>query len=102
MLTPSGELNLREEASTSARVLRTIPRLAEVTLYAWGNTWSHVAYQGVSGYVQSTYLTLTNPGTGPAATATPTAQQVRKAWVLTAEGGLNLRDTPSGDAKCCP
>lgn len=99
VLTPSGELNLREEASTSARVLRTIPRLAEVTLYAWGNTWSHVAYQGVTGYVQSTYLTLTNPGTGPAATATPTAQQVRKAWVLTAEGGLNLRDTPSGDAK---
>lgn len=99
VLTPSGELNLREEASTSARVLRTIPRLAEVTLYAWGNTWSHVAYQGVSGYVQSTYLTLTNPGTGPAATATPTPQQVRKAWVLTAEGGLNLRDTPSGDAK---
>lgn len=99
VLTPSGNLNLREEGSTNARVLCTIPRLAEITLYSWGTSWSYVSYQGIVGYVQSAYLTLTNPGAGSAATPTPAPQQSQKAWVLTAAGGLNLRESPSFDAR---
>ncbi len=101
VLTPSGDLNLRETASTSARVLRTIPRLAEVTLYQWGSTWSRVGYQGVTGYVQSSFLTLLNPGgtaTPSAPTPTPAPVPVTRAWVWTASGGLNLRQSPSQNA----
>lgn len=101
VLTPSGELNLRQEGSLNARILCTIPRLAEVTLYSWGTSWSYVAYQGIVGYVQSSYLTLNDPGTGNMTTPVPTSTpaQITKAWVWTAAGGLNLRESPSGDAR---
>ncbi len=69
--TPSGGLNLRETASTTARVLTVIPRHAEVTLLQSGADWSRITYQQWTGYVQSKFLTATMPTTSAASTATP-------------------------------
>ena len=99
VLTPSGDLNLRETASTSARVLRTIPRLAEVALHSWGSVWSKVTYQGVTGYVQSGFLTLTKPESQAVTQAPSATQETQKAWVWTVSGGLNLRVSPSTTAQ---
>ncbi len=61
VLTDSGSLNLRAAASSTAAKVTTIPRLAEVTVYSKGSTWSQVKYNGVTGYVMTAFLTFTKP-----------------------------------------
>ena len=61
VVTSSGSLNMRMEASASSNIVLTIPRHAEVKLMQSGSTWSRVVWQGVIGYVQSSYLSSTNP-----------------------------------------
>ena len=56
--TESGTLNLRSYASTSARVIRTIPRLAFVNVYEMDDDWCSVTYDGDSGYVMTKFLTI--------------------------------------------
>ncbi|MBR6526212.1 MAG: SpoIID/LytB domain-containing protein [Clostridia bacterium] len=72
--TESGTLNLRSYASTSARVIRTIPRHAYVNVYEMDDDWCSVTYDGSSGYVMTKFLTI-EPVTAPTATpaSTPTA-----------------------------
>ncbi len=115
--TVSGSLNLRAGASGGARVIRTIPRNAEVTVDVYGDTWCGVTYGGVSGYVMTQFLRFmpksaeaetpleeTPPESQPTGEPgeEPDAQKEETpvtAWVLTASGSLNLRETPSGDAR---
>ena len=59
--TASGSLNLRYSPDSSAQVIGTIPRLAEVRLLVKGNEWSYVSYNGQYGYVMTSYLTTTQP-----------------------------------------
>lgn len=59
--TASGGLNLRYSPSSSAQIIGTIPRLAEVKLLVEGNEWSYVGYNGQYGYVMTSYLTTTQP-----------------------------------------
>ena len=59
--TASGSLNLRYSPDSSAQVIGTIPRLAEVKLLVKGNEWSYVSYNGQYGYVMTSYLTTTQP-----------------------------------------
>lgn len=59
--TASGSLNLRYSPDSSAQVIGTIPRLAEVKLLVEGNEWSYVGYNGQYGYVMTSYLTTTQP-----------------------------------------
>ena len=56
--TSGGAVNLRQEASSAARVLSAIPNAASVTVYSRGETWSQVSYNGVTGYVMTRYLTF--------------------------------------------
>lgn len=93
VLTPSGTLNLRETPSTRARVLRTIPRLAQVEVLSQEGSWRRIIYEGVTGYVQAKFLTNVQPDL-PTAQPTPS-----RAWVVTPSGSLNLRETPSTDAR---
>ncbi|MBP3541109.1 MAG: SH3 domain-containing protein [Clostridia bacterium] len=67
--TPSGSLNLRQEPSSSARVLMQIPRGAQLTVLNRSDSWCRVTYQGVGGYVMTSYLSFTG---APASEATPT------------------------------
>lgn len=76
-----GSLNLRATASTSARVLDTIPNHSAVLVTEYGNTWCAVVYEGQAGYVMTTYLKITaatekpsqaTPVPAPSATIKPT------------------------------
>lgn len=125
--TASGSLNLRSVASTSGKVLRTIPRGATVTVLEKGNSWSKVTYSGKTGYVMNTYLTFTSasvitaaptPKTTPKPTAAPRVTDSPNpvvtpapapadipvsdslyAVVVTSGGTLNLRSAPGTNAK---
>ena len=100
VLTPSGSLNLRATASTSAQILTTIPRLTGITVMERGSDWCKVLYGAYAGYVQSAYLSFAANETA-LPTATPTAGttgQSSTAWVYTTSGSLNLRATASTSA----
>ena len=97
--TPSGSLNLREEARENARVLRTIPRGEVIAVSEKGDTWCKVTYSGTLGYVMTRFLSFLDGGATPAPTAVPMPQiQARYARVTTSGGSLNLRAAPNGSA----
>ncbi|MBR6187203.1 MAG: SH3 domain-containing protein [Clostridia bacterium] len=56
--TSGGTLNLRSEASSNAKVLLAMPNASSVTVYARGETWSQVSYNGTKGYCLTQYLTF--------------------------------------------
>lgn len=78
--TASGSLNLRKSASKSSAVLEQIPQKERVEVLDRGDTWSHVRYNGVTGYVMTRYL------------------KFDQAVVSTSGGSLNLRAAASSAA----
>lgn len=67
-------LNLREQPSTNAKVLASVPYGASVQVYEpYSNTWYSVGYKGTTGYVMSKYLVSSPPGPKPTIAPTPTA-----------------------------
>ena len=71
--TSGGSLNLRESASTGARVLTEIPYGTLVAVTSKGTQWCRVVYGGYTGYVMTDYLSFDTAAQTPgAATATPT------------------------------
>jgi len=89
VVTGGGSLNLRGTASAFAPVLTTIPEHTVVQLITYGLDWSQVSYQGFTGYVMTQYIRL-----GGAVESTPVS-----AYVSTASGALNLRETDSTQAR---
>ncbi len=113
--TEQGSLNLRNTRSSTARVLRTIPQYAYVTVHQNMGTWCHVTYEGTTGYVMTKFLSFVSyvptytasPVVRPTATPAPTAQPTQKpvtgamyARVTTLQGSLNLRRTQGGQVIC--
>ncbi|NLI22588.1 MAG: SH3 domain-containing protein [Clostridiales bacterium] len=111
--TASGSLNLRAAASTAAQVLTTVPQGETVTVLEQGDTWCQVRYGLYAGYVMTQYLLIAGAAdtsaagdTADASTDTPTdgsaetssASTEIAAWVYTASGGLNLRESASTTA----
>ncbi|MDD2647947.1 MAG: SH3 domain-containing protein [Eubacteriales bacterium] len=109
VITTSTWLKLREEPSTSATVLASIPGNTPFTVTEKGATWCAAEYDGTKGYVMSKYLVFTG---SPKPTATPTAPAVqtpapptptpKKDTELSAYvkgGALNLRQSASTDSK---
>jgi len=96
--TPSGSLNLRASASTSAQIITTIPRLTCVAVLTQGDTWCQVLYNSYTGYVLTTYLSFTAVTVTATPTATVDASNGVTAWVYTASGSLNLRESASSSA----
>lgn len=89
--TVSGPLNMRSQPAAGSSIVTQIPKGARVGVLEKMNTWYHVSYNGRTGYAMATYLTLEGeeqlPQTGGYATVT------------TPTGSLNLRETPSMDAR---
>lgn len=84
--TGNGSLNLRETPSADARVLLSIPDGSQVELLQGGDAWCRVRYGVTTGYVMTRFLSIRAGSTG--------------AWVIsTPSGSLNLRETPSADAR---
>lgn len=104
VVTPSGSLNLRETAWDNARILRTIPQSATVTVLQQGADWCRVLYESTYGYVMTKYLSFGNAESTPAPTQTPVPTvspnfvPVAYAYVNTAQGSLNLRSAPADNA----
>ncbi|MFH1512723.1 MAG: SH3 domain-containing protein [Bacillota bacterium] len=68
-------LNLREEPSTNAKVVASIPYGAAVNVYQpYSSTWYSVGYKGITGYVMSKYLVTNPPGPKPTIGPSPTVQ----------------------------
>ena len=110
VITPSGSLNLRAEARAGSAILRTVPRLAVITVHQRGVEWCHVTYEGTRGYVMRVFLAFEgetvpdeapSPGTtdppegeepdGPLLPVDPDAGAALYGVVTTASGSLNLR-----------
>ena len=102
--TEKGGLNLRLKPSSGAKVLKVIPEKGYFTVVTYGTTWCYAYYNGTYGYVMTKFVRLageTEPDED--GTVTPPAQQpgadALYARVVTKEGKLNLRATPSSGAK---
>jgi len=104
--TSGGTLNFRDQPNTGGKVLDYIPNGASLTVTARGSSWCAVVYNGVSGYVMTSFLTFLN--TGASATPLPTQAPDNSgssgsasmyATVVTSGGTLNLRAEKSTNAK---
>jgi mannosyl-glycoprotein endo-beta-N-acetylglucosaminidase len=100
----SGTLNLRSSASTGASVVASLPKGTAVTVYSESNGWSKVNANGKDGYVNTSFLSATNPNsTGNNSTTTQTASVVttsvpKTKYVNVTSGALNMRKDPSVNA----
>ncbi|MGN0745043.1 MAG: SH3 domain-containing protein [Aristaeellaceae bacterium] len=98
----SGTVNLRETASTSARVIATLSHGTQVTIHASDGSWCSVTTSGgASGYIMASFLAY-DGSTRPAEPDTPApdpspelGQGEVEAIVHTASTALNLRAQPS-------
>ena len=103
--TPSGSLNLRATASSSARVLCTIPQYAVIPVLERGAVWCKTSYAHYTGYVMTAFLTFTEGGDPapavptPAPTAAPAVADAPYAQVTTPSGSLNLRAAARNTAR---
>ncbi len=105
-----GKLNLRAGAGTGYRSLTQIPTGDYVLVLSQGSKWSSVSYNGVTGYVMTSFLRMDGGSSviataGPAvtaapATAAPVTSASQQAVVACADGGkLNLRQTAASGAR---
>lgn len=109
--TASGSLNMRLEPSLNAGVLARIPQYASVSVQKRGADWCYVSYNGLLGYVMTSFLTFENAGQSPqqpGEAGQPSelppqqeqpSQQAQTAYVETVSGSLNLRETASASAR---
>lgn len=100
--TESGSLNLRAQGATNGTLIGRIPNGTQIRVLQRGDTWCAVIYNGISGYVMTSFLYFPQSTVVPAPTATvaPTAPPVQGqsiACVTTSGGSLNLRDRPNGN-----
>ena len=86
-----GSLNLRSEPGMYGSILLRIPNGSAVRVYQKGRVWWQVAYDGVTGYVDSGFLGQGGVQPDP---------QYGNATVQTGNGGkLNLREQPNPNAR---
>lgn len=108
VVTTGGSLNLRQYARSGAKVLLTIPNRTAITVSAKGDAWCAVTYQGVVGYVMTSFLRFpSDPAETPIPAATAASSpapvspgvSVGTAVVTTSGGSVNLRSQASTGAK---
>ncbi len=58
--TTAGSLNMRAGMGTTYALIYQIPQKAYVEVLTYGPSWCYVAYNGLKGYVMTTYLTMIN------------------------------------------
>lgn len=73
----TSSLNLRKSAGTSASILMTMPKGAEVIVISTSNGWSKVMYNNTIGYASKDYLKSDSSVSGNFGTGTITGSDVR-------------------------
>ncbi len=81
----SGNLNIRESASTTAKLVGKLPKNAACEILSSADGWAHIKSGEVEGYVSTDYL-LTGPD------AILTARNLVQTVVRVDVDGLNVRD----------
>ena len=56
MTVTASAVNMRAGGGLSYRVLKVLPRGAQVTVVTRGNYWTRVNYKGTLGWIKNTYL----------------------------------------------
>jgi len=96
-------LNMRSTASTKGKVIASLKKGTQVTVYSESNGWSKIKANGKDGYVSSQYLTTTKVDSvkPPSSTANKpsTPKTVLKYVNVTANSSLNMRETASTSGK---
>lgn len=107
VVTPGGILNLRSEPRSGSMILDRIEPYETVTVHHRGTEWCHVTYQGITGYVMTTFLVFSEveaPEEQPEEPSAPDEEpdagtdlpdempeNAQYAIVDTVSGSLNLR-----------
>lgn len=99
--TSGGSLNMRSTPDYQGGVVRRLPNGASVTIQEKVNDWYRVSYNGRQGYVLGTYLRVnqSSASSTPSGTASGTGSTTSTsstAYVNTASGSLNMRETAGG------
>lgn len=87
--TANAKVNLRAEKSRTAKILKTIPAGATVTVKSITGTYAVVLYKGVEGYVKHEYLnlkTLVTPTPKPTAVPTTNPTGLADAYTVLEKG----------------
>ena len=72
--TEGSYLHLRTEANTDSSILKNLPHSTKVEiLSALDNGWYQVSFDGITGYVSGSYLTVTEEDTQISDNAVPAA-----------------------------
>ena len=98
-VTSSSTLNFRAAPNTSAAIMAELPTGTSLIVESYGTQWSTVRYQGVRGFVMTEFIALESAPAAPTAAPGQTEPSLLQARVTTAKGSLNLRATPSDNAK---
>ena len=118
VVTVSGSrLNLREQPSTSSRILARLTGGTKVSILGESGSWYRVSHDGLVGYLSAQYVRVTEtaatpapantpeptnaPTNTPAPTAAPTqAPETGRTGVVSISGSrLNLREQPSTSSR---
>lgn len=105
VVTNSGRLNLRQEPSTQARILKKLPRGGTVTVLESAGEWYKISSGGMEGYVHGDYL---RPGSAEdagvmgnaVASGDTLTHYVASHYTATprASGGIRLYTEPTGES----
>lgn len=93
----TGTLNVRNQPSTSGKVIATLAKNFNVTVTSQGNGWARISYSGKIGYVSSKYIA---PGSTVTKASTVSSDYKSKA-ISVAKSQMGVRyvwggTTPSG------
>lgn len=93
----TANLNMRSQASTKGKVLKTIPRGTKVSTDTKIGSWYKVSYKGKIGYVSGSYLKTVATTTKPTTPAVKEQKFSTKKYKTSAS--LNIRTLPSTKGK---
>lgn len=96
------DLSLRVDASTSSRVILTIPQGTQVYLQEDCDcVWVYVTYNGYCGYVYAQFLTKSVPATTTTAVAQEPIRHYTNSYGNTVQSPTRYNKAPAGATALC-
>jgi uncharacterized protein YgiM (DUF1202 family) len=100
--TTTTDLNLRVDASSTSRVILTIPQGTQVYLQEDCNcVWVFVTYNGYCGYVNAQFLTKSVPATTTTAVAQEPIRHYTNSYGNTVQSPTRYNKAPAGATALC-
>ena len=100
--TTTTDLNLRVDASSTSRVILTIPQGTQVYLQEDCDcVWVYVTYNGYCGYVNAQFLTKSVPSNTTTAVAQEPIRHYTNSYGNTVQSPTRYNKTPAGATALC-